>query len=262
MHVSALGHSRPMTGERIPYGSDALQFGDLYRATGKRRRGTVVLVHGGFWRPTYGLDYLDPNARDLAARGWPVWSLEYRRVGQGTWPDTLTDVAAGVDHLRELGHDVDPGRVVMVGHSAGGHLAAWIAGRASSAPGTVGSAPDVPVHGAVSLAGVLDLDRAARVGTGDRATQQFLGGEPEAVPDRYALADPRARLAIGVPVRCVHGDADVNVPPEQSTRYVAAARAAGDDAVLRATSGDHFSLVDAAGPEWEVVVGEIAALLD
>ena len=249
-----------MTGERISYGPDALQFGDLYRATGERRAGTVVLLHGGFWRPATNLDYFDPNARDLAARGWPVWNLEYRRVGQGTWPDTLTDVAAGVDHLRELGDDVDPGRVVVVGHSAGGHLAGWVAGRASSVPGTLGAAPGVPVHGAVCLAGCLDLDRAARVGTGEHATQQFLGGEPEEVPDRYALADPRARLPIGVPVRCVHGDADRHVPPEQSARYVAAARAAGDDAAVRRLDGDHFTLVDPANPEWSAVVEAITEL--
>lgn len=250
-----------MTGERIPYGSDAVQFGDLYPATGDRRPGTVVLLHGGFWRPDHGLDYLDPNARDLAARGWPVWSLEYRRNGMGAWPATLEDVAAGVDHLRHLGDAVDTGRVVVVGHSAGGHLAAWTAGRAASAPGTVGATPALPVHGVVSLAGVLDLVRAARVSTGDGAAQEFLGGGPEDVPERYALADPRTRLPIGVPVRCVHGDADTNVPPEQSTRYVQAAGDAGDDTTLRSVDGDHFTPVDVEGSEWTVVVDEIAALL-
>ena len=250
------------TAQRISYGSNAVQFGDLYPATGDRRAGTVVLVHGGFWRPAYGLDYFDPNARDLAARGWPVWSLEYRRNGQGPWPATLEDVAAGVDHLRELGDVVDTGRVVVVGHSAGGHLATWVAGRASSLPGTVGATPTVPVHGAVSLAGVLDLARAAEVRTGEGATQQFLGGEPDEVPDRYAAADPRVRLPIAVPVRCVHGEADENVPHEQSVRYVEAATAAGDDATLRSVAGDHFTLVDPTGPQWRVVVEEIAGLLE
>ena len=250
-----------MTAERISYGSDAVQFGDLHRAAGERRPGTVVLIHGGFWRPQRDLEYFSPNAEDLAARGWPVWSLEYRRNGMGAWPATLADVAAGVDHLAHLGDAVDPGRVVVVGHSAGGHLAAWVAGRASSDPRGVGGAPAVPVHGAVCLAGCLDLHRAAEVRTGDGATQEFLDGDPADVPGRYALADPRTRLPIGVPVRAVHGDGDVTVEPEQSARYVAAARAAGDDATLRRLPGDHFTIVEPGGAEWAAVVEEISALL-
>ncbi len=118
--------------------------------------GTLVLLHGGYWRPGYGLDQLDPMADVMTRAGWATWNVEYRPIGDGgAWPDPMTDVALAVDRLaREDLAD----RVVLLGHSAGGHLAVWAASRTERTPG--GAATVRPV-GAISLSGVLDLTLAA-----------------------------------------------------------------------------------------------------
>src|SRR5689334_12013129 len=115
----------------IPYGLSADQVGDLH-LPGEPRPPVVCLLHGGFWRMPYGKDQMTPLADDLASRGFAVWNLEYARLGGAAtaWPATMDDVAAGIDHLEVLadeGVDLDLERVTVVGHSAGGHLALWVA---------------------------------------------------------------------------------------------------------------------------------------
>jgi acetyl esterase/lipase len=225
-------------------------YGELHRPTGTARAGVVVVVHGGFWRARYDASLGDPLARDLAARGWTAWNIEYRRVGNGGgWPTTFDDVAAAVDLLASL--DVDTSRVVAVGHSAGGHLATWLAGR-----------PDarVPVTGVVAQAGVLDLRAAARERLGNGAVEDFMGGTPDELPDRYAAADPMRQLPIDAPVVCVHAPADDEVPITQSEAYVAAATAAGTDARLVRATGDHYTLIDPSSADWHLAVAAIEEL--
>jgi acetyl esterase/lipase len=215
-----------------------------------------VVIHGGFWRSTYGRGLMDGLAADLAARGWAAWNLEYRRVGPlagGGWPATFADVAAGIDALAGLASSapLDLGRVVTVGHSAGGHLALWAAARPGLPDGAPGARPAVAVTGAVSLAGVCDLAAAARDGVGGSAVARLMGGGPERVPERYALASPAERLPLGVPQVMVHGDDDRLVPVEQSRRYAAAARAAGDRCELVELPGvEHFALIDPRSGAW------------
>jgi acetyl esterase/lipase len=231
------------------YGDHAAQFGELYRPSSRHRSGTVVIVHGGFWRAAYDLDLGRPLARDLAARGFTVWNLEYRRVrAGGGWPTTLEDVAAGIDHLAEL--DVDTSAVVAVGHSAGGHLAVWAGGRRGLPAGAPGAAPRVALTGVVSQAGVLDLGNGALTHVGNRAITDLLGGLPAEVPQRYALADPMQAVPLDVPVVCLHSRRDEEVPFAQSAAYVAAARNAGAEARLVETGGDHFTMIDVAHADW------------
>jgi acetyl esterase/lipase len=249
---------------RHDYGSDASQYGELYlpAAGTTRRPGTVIVIHGGFWKAQYtAAEYGAPLARDLATRGWVAWNLEYRRVGNGGgWPATLSDVAAGIDLLAELG-DLDLDRVVAVGHSAGGHLAAWAAGRPGLPTGTAGAAPRVRVTGVISQAGVLDLIQGAADDLGDSAVTRLLGGMPDEVPDRYRLASPRQHLPLGVPVRCLHARDDDTVPFSQSVDYVQAARAAGDDASLVEVTGGHMGVIDPAGPAWQAALNQLPGLL-
>jgi dipeptidyl aminopeptidase/acylaminoacyl peptidase len=108
----------------------------------------------------------------------------------------------------------------------------------------------VAVTGVVSQAGVLDLRRAAIDRLGAGATQEFLGGEPTEVPERYDEASPIEHLPLGVPMLCVHGRADANVPLEQSEDFVAAAQDAGDSAELQAVDGDHFVVIDPSSDAW------------
>ena len=236
--------------ERIAYGGDAAQFGELHVPVGASRPGVVVVVHGGFWRAAYDLSLGTPLAESLAAHGWTAWNIEYRRVGNGGgWPTTFDDVSAAVDLLDTL--DVDTSRVVTVGHSAGGHLATWLAGRRD---------PGVRVTGVIAQAGVIDLQGAMRDNLGNGAVAAFVGGRRDEVPERYALADPMAHVPLDVPVVCVHAPADDTVPIAQSESYVAAATAAGGDARLIRASGDHYTLIDPYSPDWEIVLDVLPTL--
>lgn len=239
------------------YGPDPAQFGELWLPAGReRRRGTVVILHGGFWQAEYDLALGRPLAADLAARGYAAWNLEYRRVhAGGGWPTTFDDVAAGIDLLATL--PVDTSRVVVVGHSAGGHLATWAAGRAQ----LPACGPVVPVTGVVSQAGVLALADCARDKAGNGAAVDLMGGEPDDLPGEYALADPLAAVPVSATVLCLHSRTDNRVPFAYSVRYVAAATAAGGRATLLETHGDHFTLIDPASPDWAAVISALPSLL-
>jgi len=227
---------------RTAYGDDPSQFGDLYLPEGTPR-GVVVVVHGGFWLDSYDLSLGAPLATSLAAEGWAAWNLEYRRVGSGGGaPATFDDIDAGIDALADLG--VDTTTVVALGHSAGGHLATWAAARGRYDEWSAA----VPVTHVVSQAGVLDLVAADAEGLGNGAVAGLLGGAPTDADERY---DPAQQLPLDVPVWCVHGTDDTNVPYSQSEDYVAAATGAGAEAELvTIDGGDHFVLIDATSEAW------------
>lgn len=244
---------------RHAYGNEAEQFGELTVPPGPSLAvPVVVLLHGGFWRAHRTLDLMRPLVDHLVADGFAVWNLEYRRVGQpgGGWPGTMVDVATGVDALHTLPGpsrlDLDP--VIIVGHSAGGQLALWVASdrplpsgdRTPASPAGTRS-PSVRPWAVVSLAGLCDLHAAAADGLGRDATPAFLGGTPAQVPARYACASPAALLPLGLPQVLVHGDADVKVPPTQSRVYARQARAAGDDvALIEVPGADHIAVIEPA----------------
>jgi acetyl esterase/lipase len=215
----------------INYGPSESQVGDLYLPNATRPP-VVCLLHGGFWRMPYGRQELDLVARDLASRNFAVWNLEYRRIGEpdGGWPGTFEDVAAGIDHLASLvveGIELDLGRLVVVGHSAGGHLALWSSAR-DHRKSPLRMPARVRPAGAVGLAAVVDLARAFSLGAGDSAVGAFLEGSPDQQPARYAAASPIALLPLGVNQLIVHGGLDEVLPVELAREYVQAARAAGD----------------------------------
>jgi acetyl esterase/lipase len=202
----------------------------------------VVFIHGGFWRARYAADTIAPLARACAeadTRPW-TWNIEYPRVGMpgGGWPGTALAVRSAVAAaVAQAG-----GRpVVLIGHSAGGHLALWAAREHS-------------VAAAVSLAGVCDLEAAADAGLGNGAVLEFLGADPDA--DLYEAASPMARLPLGCPAVLIHGDADDVVPIEQSRAFRVAAHAAGDTCELHELpGGDHYEVIDPAGRALPVLHG-------
>jgi acetyl esterase/lipase len=223
----------------------------------------VVLLHGGFWRAGWDRTLMTPLARDLAAKGFVAWNVEYRRVGQdgGGWPGTLLDAAAAIDALDGVA-EVDPGRVAVVGHSAGGHLALWLAARARLPAGAPGARPRIRPRFAVSLAGVADLVAGAREELGGGACQALLGGSPDTVAERYAVASPGALVPLGVAQLLVHGARDDVVPPSQSAAYAAAARAEGDELELvELPDADHFDVIEPEHPAWELVSARLASFL-
>ena len=233
--ASCSGEDEPVAaGTRtIRYGDDPSQFVELSLPS-VPPRGVVVVIHGGFWKAAYDLDLGRPLAADLVDRGWAALNVEYRRVGNGGGlPATFDDVRAAIATLDDT--DLDLTKVVTLGHSAGGHLAAW-AGHAIGA-----------VTHVISQAGVLDLVAADRDGLGGGAVQAFLG-HPAGPAD--AGVDPRQQLPLDVPVWCVHATDDDTVPISQSRDYVAAATAAGAQAELVEVAGDHFVVIDPGSGVW------------
>ena len=250
-----------MAPKRYTYGTDASQFAELYLPAAQSRAGVVVIIHGGFWRSRYTLDLGAPLAEDLSARGFACWNLEYRRAGNGGgWPQTFEDIAAGIDLLATAAaeHDLDTGTTTALGHSAGGHLAVWAAGRSvlpAGAPG--GGVPAVPLTGVVSQSGVLNLGLAAEEQLGNGAVRDFLG-EPEG--EKYRLADPMTAVPLPATILALHGEDDTTVPLSQSQTYVDAARSAGAPAELEIIPGDHFAMITPGTDAWERVVAAVERL--
>ena len=211
------------------YGPSLHQSGDLFVPPGPPRA-VVCLLHGGFWRMPYDRQELAPLAQSLALEGFAVWNMEYRRLGGGGgWPETFLDVAAGIDHLAVMsagGEALPLDRVVVAGHSAGGHLALWSAAR-SRFPG-VGPVR-VPVMAVAGLAPVADLAAAHRLSVGRSAVAEFIGGSPQEAEARYRVASPSALLPLGARQLVLHGAQDQALPVALSRDYAAAASQAGDD---------------------------------
>jgi acetyl esterase/lipase len=211
--------------EVVPYGDLPDQFGELTRPAGDPR-GLVVVVHGGFWKPQYGIEYARPLVPSLVEDGWATWAVEYRRSGAR---DTLADVRAAVA-AAPLATDARVG----LGHSAGRHLVTWAAAGGG-------------LTHVVSQAGVLDLVAAYDAGLGGGAVEAFLG-HPPGPADRDT--DPIRMVPLDVPVWCVHGSDDDVVPISQSRDYVAAATGAGAAAELVEVDGDHFAVIDPGSDAW------------
>jgi acetyl esterase/lipase len=208
---------------------------ELYRPDGEPR-GTVALIHGGFWQAMYGREGLVDHCRDLASRGYVAGNVGYRRVGEhgGGFPNTCTDV---VDALRSLGP-----LTAVVGHSAGGQLALWAAKELDPRPRVV-----------ISVAGVNDLGRAHALGYGRAQIDKFAG-------DRIAEADPVARVPLGARTVLVSPMYDYGEGREVTATYAAAARAAGDDVEIVEPPGDHFDVISTGSAVWEAVVAAISAV--
>jgi acetyl esterase/lipase len=226
--------------------ADPLQVGEWFAPAGAEPAPTVVLVHGGFWRQQYDRSLEVPVALDLASRGYLVWNLDYRSSAV-PWPATLSDVAAGYDHLYagQFASRIDAARVAVVGHSAGGHLVAWLASRHRLTAGAPGYNPAARAPAlAVPQAGVVALTTAANDNLGSGAAQALIGGSPAQEPGRYRDADPIELVPTAVRSVLIHDAHDDIVPVSQSRDYVSAATDAGDHSSLAIVPGDHFSHID------------------
>lgn len=256
--VTASGESPEA--ERVAYGADALQFGELRLPSGTARVPLVVFLHGGCWLSGYTLQHTRAFATALAQAGYAVWSPEYRRVGDvnGGWPGTFDDVALAVDFVPQLvirHARIDASQVVLMGHSAGGQLALWVAARTVS--------DKFRLRGVVSLAGITNLAQyGAERGGCNSAVFRLMGGSADEQPERYAAVDAMRMPSLTVPLRFVHGELDPTVPLDQSRLYSAKHRAAGGTSELDVVLGaGHFDLVSPHGNAWLAVLRAVRALL-
>jgi len=250
---------------RISYGPNEFQFGELRLPKGAGPHPVAIVIHGGCWMSEYGLSYMGHLSAALAEDGVATWSVEYRRVGNqgGGWPGTFNDVALAADHLRKIAktYSLDLNRVIGVGHSAGGHLALWLAARKILPKDSPVYSPDpLPLRGVVSLAGVTDL---RRVGTAcDANVPQLMGGSATDKTAMYNQASPVELLPLGVPSAIVQGSSDNIIPLEMAKEYVDSAKKKGDDAKLVVIEkAGHFEVVDPKSFAWEAVRNEVMALL-
>jgi acetyl esterase/lipase len=267
--AEAMARSTPAMAERIAYGSAPSQFAELWLPAGSGPVPVAVLVHGGCWQATYGLDLMDPMAADLYRQGVAVWNIEYRRLGEsgGGYPGTFLDVGQAIDALRGLPQRprLDLRRLVAIGHSAGGHLALWAAARHRLPQGSpLAGAEPQRIGAVVTLAGINDLAayRATGPACGGAATVDALTGARDRPPGS-ALGDtsPPALLPMGARQLVASGTNDGIVPARFGHDYAALAQRAGDPVEVLDLSGDHFALIDPGSSAWATLRRKILELL-
>lgn len=260
-----LARPRAAADARIAYGPGPQQFGELWLPKGEGPFPVAVLIHGGCWQADLpGTELMDYLAADLRDRGYAVWNVEYRRIGHpgGAWPGTFKDVASGLDHLRSIAGErrLDLGHVVLVGHSAGGHLATWAAAR----PGLPKYSPlwskdPLPVAGVVSLAGINDLEAFRATGPdrcgGPQTIDDLVSARLRAIKDPYLDTSPARLPAPEAPVVVISGELDPIVPPSFGPPFAARWKA---QAVTIPGAG-HFELIDPGSAAWTDQIAPVVA---
>ncbi len=258
--------ARAVPDATIAYGADAMQKVDVWLPKGKSPHRTVLMVHGGCWQTTIAdRRLMDWVADDLRRAGYAVWNIDYRGVDRagGGYPGTFADAAAAADALRSHAphFGLDASHVVALGHSAGGHLALWLAGR-PRLPATSPLATRDPLRIAhvISLGGLPDLEATAASpdnGCGTGVVAKLVGAGR---PDPYDDTSVPRLLPLGVPQELVNGRADRIIPFRMATDYVARAHAAGDRATLHEVRDTgHVELVTPDTAAWAETKRLIAA---
>ena len=253
--TSILERAAPPPDLTLPYGPLPEHVIDLYLPR-QVPAPLIVFVHGGFWRPVWDRTHLGPVAHALADLGYVVALPEYRRAGMADegWTGTFNDIAAAFDQVTALAstHGADPGQITWAGHSAGGHLALWAAAR----PYFPASSPwrgRCDATRVVSLAGCSSLRLCAEWNLGDGAAQNLMGGTPDEVPERYAVADPAALTPPSVGVVLVHGSDDDRVPIGMSQAFPVGR-------LTELPDTGHFELIDPDSHAWPTVLSALGPL--
>ena len=258
-----LGRPRPQPTATVHYGADPLQLADLWLPAGRGPHPVILMVHGGCWQTDIAdRTIMNWIAEDLRRRGIAVWNIDYRGVDRpgGGYPGTFQDVAAAADALpaQAARHHLDLSRLVAIGHSAGGHLALWLAGRPRLPRASpLRTARPLAIHSVVSLGGLPDLEEAARSenGCGNEVIGRLTSGH---------FADTSVpRLApLGVPQVLINGRQDRIIPVAYAEGYATPMRAAGDDVRVRMLDRTgHVELIAPGTAAWAAAVEEIERAL-
>lgn len=255
------GFSAPSADHTISYGPDRLQFGELRLPKGDGPYPLLILIHGGCWLSEFDITHSRKLANGFASAGIAVWNIEYRRVGDegGGWPGTFEDIAVGGDYVSELAKtfSLDLSRVIVAGHSAGGHLALWFANR----PSRFRTGNEIALHGVLGLAPAPDLAHLHGSELCGSVIDTLMGGSPREFPERYAEGSGIDRMPSGIAQHIILGTHDESWTP-QGERYVEAAK--GREVPLSVTyaplSG-HFEMIDPDSSTWSLVLGAAKGLL-
>ena len=261
--------SGPAPTATIAYGSAPSQYAELFRPAGKGPFPVVVLVHGGCWTVEYGgIKQMRNVAGALSARGIAVWNVEYRRVEEGGgYPGTYLDMHAALDKLAAVApaHGLDTRRIVAMGHSAGGQLVQWIAGRARIPAGSPLYHPSpLPVRHIISLGGLADLrnESALIQNSCGRSTEQLAGLPSATRPDVFADTNAAELIPNGSTTFLITGELDTVSPPRAAYAYAARAQAAGDQAqVIVLPNASHYDEIAASSPAWKLILPVIERAL-
>jgi acetyl esterase/lipase len=266
--VNAIPASPP--DHTLAYGGDANQFGQLFLPQGRGPFPVAVVIHGGCWKKFADLNNTLPMSDALRKAGIATWNIEYRRVDNegGGWPGTYRDVGAAIDYLRTIAGEyrLDLAHVVLVGHSAGGHLALWAAGRFR-----LDEKSPLYMKDPLRVSAVVDLAGPGRLQTlqpehlqkvcGSVPVTQLLGGEIDQVPERLREGSPSEMLPLRVPQALITGSLDWLIPPAFGDEYVALAKKAGDEAELTVIEGaGHFELIAPGTQAWPTVEKTVVSL--
>lgn len=259
-----LARPRELPDKTIVYGAHAHQFGELWLPKGGGPYRTVILIHGGCWLAELpGTELMAYLAQDLRARGYAVWNVDYRRIGDegGGYPGTFLDAGNAVDLLQKLAPQfhLDLSKVAVLGHSAGGHLASWVAGRAGL-PKSSRLRVELPlkINGVVSLAGINDLERYRDMGPsacgGAPTIDELVGAKDRVGQDVYADTSPMRLLPIHAQQVVVSAELDKIVPPQFGVHFAAAGSRRGDEVTERTYKGaGHFELIDPTSAAWSEI---------
>lgn len=265
-----LALSGPAPTATIAYGDAPSQFAELFRPAGTGPFPVVVLVHGGCWTVKFGgITQMRNVAGALAARGIAVWNVEYRRVDEdgGGYPGTYQDINAALDTLAAQAgrYQLDTKRIVAMGHSAGGQLVQWIAGRARIAPSSpLFQAAPLAVRHIISLGGLADLRREqALIKTSCGRDLAQLAGLPSAGrPDVFADTNAAELIPNGSHTVLITGELDTISPPRAAYAYAARAQTAGDLArVVILPNASHYDEISANSPSWKLILPVIEQAL-
>ncbi len=243
---------------------------ELRVPSGKGSHPLVIVIHGGCWVTKFAdARYMYPLAEALRTNGFATWTISYRRADEngGGWPGTFLDVRAAAEQVRQLAprYHLDLARVIATGHSAGAHLALWLASQRKlpDSSGVKADRTSLRIAAVVAIDGPGDLAPANQGITqicGGPVLEQLLGGVPSSNPERWRNASPAEWLPLGVPQAMVRGGLDwrmATLGPEAGTMssYARRAYTSGDSAwVVMSDSTSHFTMLDPQQPAFAVLL--------
>jgi acetyl esterase/lipase len=258
------------------YGEDNQQFGDLYRPKGFKVVPVVIVIHGGYWKNNHDLNSYATIAivDHLKTLNVAIWNLEYRRMeslgenNKAPWPASFEDVAKGIDHLRTINtlENLDLNRLLLIGHSAGGHLATWAASRRClSSDSDLYQPNPLPIKSVIAIAAILNIFAEEDVDQ-PKQIERLMGGTAKTHPARYLACDPSTLYEPNLNITIVHGEQDTCVKVAQAKHYCE--KSNGNVKQIMMPDADHFSMLPHDG-EWvesqwqqikKLIGSEIAAL--